>query len=374
MQMRGIRWLGMTLAVAVMGACASGDADVAGAAGTVAAPEPQAIRGASNRNGLFRVDVQVEEGTSAFFLTAFSDAYLSIEEVKDPGSKVVLSWEDWLNSDDSLTEAISPDYRDLAFNWPVRQADGPLKPGTYTVTLATTDRGGSYIGPEDVRGTLLAKRDGDFSSGRVAVTLAYAGDLLDDAGLREAIDTSMIRWRRVWGDRGIEVDVTERSADLPASVPEPDSREVFDLAAEGTDEDLLVIIADGIRNDPGTYGISGGIPGSPLATPRSATVVSWVEHAGRDGDLSEEEALIMGETIAHEVGHYMGLFHPVEDDYRSWDALDDTPRCNREGACEDALGSNLMFPYPLCSRDGCVPQVDLSAGQAGVMHRYVGTL
>ena len=85
---------------------------------------------------------------------------------------------------------------------------------------------------------------------------------------------------------------------------------------------------------------------------------------------------MFGETLAHEIGHYSGLFHPVECDYDctlEWDALADTPECMGWRDCEAELGTNLMFPYPVCDFYGCTPAGDLSAAQVGVWQRYTGT-
>ncbi|MEC7983511.1 MAG: hypothetical protein VX278_00020, partial [Myxococcota bacterium] len=76
--------------------------------------------------------------------------------------------------------------------------------------------------------------------------------------------------------------------------------------------------------------------------------------------------------LAHEAGHYLGLFHPHEVDYRSWDALEDTPDCEGSGVCDTSLQGNLMYPYPICSVSSCRPQEELTTDQTGVMHRYVG--
>ena len=74
----------------------------------------------------------------------------------------------------------------------------------------------------------------------------------------------------------------------------------------------------------GVAGESGGIPGSLRATPHSAVIVAWLELAGISGSLDDSEVQMLGETIAHEAGHYLGLVHPVqfdEDlDIVAWDA------------------------------------------------------
>ena len=80
-------------------------------------------------------------------------------------------------------------------------------------------------------------------------------------------------------------------------------------------------------------------------------VVSWLEGAGYDGQFNAEEIQMLGETMAHEIGHYMGLYHPVEASYNYWDALEDTEECGTWNACEaQARGkphvpiSNLLWP------------------------------
>ena len=82
----------------------------------------------------------------------------------------------------------------------------------------------------------------------------------------------------------------------------------------------------------------------------------------------------MGETMAHEVGHFMGLFHPVEQTFDRWDACDDTPNCASAAECEGVLGNNLMYPAPVCDFTSCIEQDQLSDVQVEILQRYTGAL
>jgi hypothetical protein len=135
----------------------------------------------------------------------------------------------------------------------------------------------------------------------------------------------------------------------------------------------VVLIPGGILDLPDVLGMSGGIPGPLLPFDNKAVTVSLGEHAGSDLRFTPAEARLLGETIAHEVGHYLGLFHPVESiDLTFHDALADTPDCTTVDECEDLLGSNLMFPYPVCDVSGCLGQGDVSDAQGSALNRYAG--
>ena len=74
-------------------------------------------------------------------------------------------------------------------------------------------------------------------------------------------------------------------------------------------------------------GIAGGVPGPAFLGPsyRSGVAIATFE-------ISEDDHL--GNVMAHEVGHYLGLFHSTEKDAIFHDTLDDT---------EDDDWGNLMF-------------------------------
>ncbi|VAX24862.1 hypothetical protein MNBD_NITROSPINAE02-248, partial [hydrothermal vent metagenome] len=119
---------------------------------------------------------------------------------------------------------------------------------------------------------------------------------------------------------------------------------------------------------------SGGIPGPPVnGTPHSGVIVSTL--GGLSG-LSSADRRMQGNTMAHEMGHYYGLFHTAESSGQSFDPISDTPQCgasrdsNGDGKvspeeCSGAGGDNLMFwQAPVSGL-----QTRLTAGQRFVLGR-----
>lgn len=95
----------------------------------------------------------------------------------------------------------------------------------------------------------------------------------------------------------------------------------------------------------GVLGISMGLPGAAgVHGTRSSGVAFTTEFMGGnipgEGDGNE----YTGVVLAHEVGHYLGLFHTSEQGGAGFDPLDDTPECRRNfpAGCPDL--NNLMFP------------------------------
>ena len=99
----------------------------------------------------------------------------------------------------------------------------------------------------------------------------------------------------------------------------------------------------------GVIGISLGLPGpAGFHGTQGSGVIFTSEYMGgqtTDGSGSPVDGnLYTAQIIAHEVGHYLGLFHTSESTGRSFDVLDDTPRCQNIGPnCPDV--NNLMFPF-----------------------------
>ena len=69
-------------------------------------------------------------------------------------------------------------------------------------------------------------------------------------------------------------------------------------------------------------GIAGGIPGPPnvAGTPQSGVAVTMLDYRNR--------AVQLGQTMAHEGAHFLGLFHTSEANGNSHDPLPDTAECS----------------------------------------------
>ncbi len=230
-------------------------------------------------------------------------------------------------------------------------------------------------------GTVLAKRDPNLDAGLVRVNLFYVGTEPQRDTKRRAIRDGLALWRQIYLTRNItldvrEIDVASDTGVLPnVFVGSP----FYETQAQvGTAHKLALnmFIGETISTDatsnPGNpfevFGIAGGIPGPYKPSPISAVIVSLDVHDGVDGQLDADEVRVLGETMAHEAGHYLGLFHPVQLNgaATTFDPLADTPECDSIAGCNAVgLTGNVMFQSPVA---GVFAQQDLTVNQGQVIN------
>ncbi|MCC7541768.1 MAG: hypothetical protein IT379_36450 [Deltaproteobacteria bacterium] len=348
-----------------------------------AGPAPLLETAASDENtgptGEIAVTVPVTDHRS-FMVVATGDtnARLAALDITAPDGTTLVRWQDWTDAQ-SLTWAFYAERTSMAINWPVRDVDPALVPGDYVVRLGSYRVDGVTSRPDvPIRVTTITNRDHDLDVGHVRVAILWANGLGDDAALVSATERAVAHWADVWSSAaGMEIEVRylETTLDTTLPYPSPMSGDLLLEASSLTEPgEVPVIIGDSIDGSTSQYGVAGRIPGPMVASTISAIVVGWLANAGGDGEFSDADITLYGEVLAHEVGHYIGLFHPFEQTYDSWDALDDTPECTTRRMCIDMLSTNLMFPFSICEGGTCVSTTELTSDQRGVMQRYTGAL
>jgi len=327
--------------------------------------------------GVADITVSVTNPESAFLLTADGDHYVAVDQIKDPEGRVVFHWEDWYSASTSLTSAVWPLDNEMVLNWPIRGEEADLYAGDWTVTLAAIEAGsGAYKNGSTINYTVQTKDDPSFSNGTVSVRLVYTEGVDELTEVTTAVDAAIERWREIWAPMGLTPVVRQTSSSLDGDLPYAGdgSESIYETTLDSFEDEITLIFGETIDGSNEYLGVAGSIPGTLTANTRSAVVMGWIANAGADGSFSDLDISIMGETMAHEVGHFMGLFHPVEQTYDRWDACDDTPNCASAADCEDRLGTNLMYPAPVCNLTSCVEQDQLSDVQVEILQRYTGAL
>lgn len=332
-------------------ACAAG-ATSAGQVGDLAA---QTVTVTSY--GSEAVSFDVPEGAVSFTIVADAGGYslLALATLKAPdGTQVYNVYDPYASS--FVSFATDSVYVSLVPNTPQM----PFSAGRWSATFATD--GGNVQAAVRVIGK---DAEGVPSIGKLDLHLYFVGlEEFDAAGARQdpVFQATIARVRELYGQAGVVVgDVTYHDVGGSAAI----EYAVVD-SIQGAGNEMAGVLA---QSDPSAgpglnfffvreivggqdgyviLGIAGGIPGPPDLSggPHSGVLVGMTDYA----DGAEQFA----QTMAHEGGHFLGLYHTSESSGTSFDPLAGTPECpasrdaNFDGyvspqECKGYGVENLMF-------------------------------
>ncbi len=240
-------------------------------------------------------------------------------------------------------------------------ADYPTE-GTYTMQMASEENICRYVLTKQSPGTEV-----DLNFYFVGAGGINAANAQNNQGFQRALDrfdeiyepvdvqTRFIRYQDVNGANATRFRVirSQEAAFQLVALSEP--------PGETADDHLSInvfFIDDFAIQGGSVLGISAGLPGAAGF------------HGGRGSGLVFAASVLrqpelLGQVLAHEVGHYLGLFHTSEQQGQGFDPIDDTPQCPRQqwgnpGNCPDI--TNLMFPF--AGNDHSA----ISNGQSTIIH------
>jgi HEAT repeat protein len=338
----------------------------------------------TNRTG-FKVEFDVDGDTLSTVIVAAptsDQVAVAATELTDPAGNYLLRL-DLSDADAVLPSLYDSAVRAYPFLGPGPFAllypgspDHPSRPGTYAARYHVFEQA-----PKDVQFFAIQKRrpagGAEPKAGKLPITFWFAqNDLVDADGgadaklFRQAVD----ELTRIYASAGIEVG-SPTYRNLPADaarrfsvVDANEFGELFTSVDTSSTPGLNFFVVSELELDSEggvVVGLANGIPGPPAlpGLPGGGVVVSLV--------ALEFDPTLVGQIMAHEGGHYLGLMHTTERTGTIFDLLEDTPQCpaseydtdgddavDDEECAPSGGSSNLMF----WSADGRPQQVSADQG------------
>ncbi|MCA9538002.1 MAG: hypothetical protein KC620_03905 [Myxococcales bacterium] len=307
------------------------------------------------------LDVPDDAVGFAVLASGAGEDLMVIGEMTDPDGRSIYDFQDpfgsevrFFPSEDQITQFVPSSPRSTP------------KAGTYTFNLIKEGA------TRNIKVSALIKSAaGDPTRGQVDVNFFFAkiSDLNADRAQTDGdFQAAVDEMRTIWGRQGVDVgdisycNLSGSDADRYAVIdsvdgPSSELSRMFKLsenagalgcAAEGAINFFMVQEIVGGRAGYIILGVAGGIPGPAIIAGTSHSGVA-VTTAGFRRSPTQ-----LAQTMAHEGGHYLGLFHTTEAEGTAFDPLPDTPECDNSrdrnadglvdsGECGSSGADNLMF-------------------------------
>ena len=244
-----------------------------------------------------------------------------------------------------------------------------MEPGEYRILLRGESPGGGTL-DEDVEIRLYAKAK-SFDSCGIHLDFLVDKDAIDARDIEKALDDAVVWVNDLYAPHGIRVlDYQVSPITLPTTRFEVEktsvTRDVDDVLAQArrldtarTDSVHVVVVRSIGGSDPAGYAM--GLPG-PFDADRSnaAVLVSTEAYTDGQGFLDVNG---LASTVAHEVGHYLGLYHTSEASGTQHDPIPDTAQCSNAN-CSSEFNKNIM------TAGGGSTRTKVTDGQAFVVRQH----
>ncbi|MGE0872897.1 MAG: M12 family metallo-peptidase [Kofleriaceae bacterium] len=262
-------------------------------------------------------------------------------------------------------------------DWIYPNAPGlKLDPGDYRLMIRGDKPGGGKLDGESIEVRVYFKKQQAFDTCEVHLDFLVdersLGGMGEDEIRAELLEPAITWLNDLYAPRGIRIrDYQTSRITLPTGkFDSQDSgnvtKHVDSVLAQAREtgnarsDSVHMVLVEKIGGAD-TAGYSMGLPGPFDGNrPNSAVLVSLEESTFTGGYRTVED---LASTMAHELGHYFGLYHTSEPSGQDHDPIPDTPQCSG-GACPDDFTRNIM------SSGGGASRGIVSAGQAFVLRSH----